>query len=237
MRILIKTAVLAFLLLSPVFSTANEDYLDSFTREVRDVIDDHFANVFALEDSNLVIDYPIIDTTFNIINYDEIKILPTRKRPRKGVQMITCGLFSRGRLKSSFRLKVRVKTYQTVVVTDIRIKRQEHLTRKDVKLAWRETSKLRTKVYTHIADVLDKRSRRVIQSGEILTESVLEELPLIPNGSRVTIYFNSRGVEVVMPGKARQDGHLGKKVLVWCLANKRSFTAVVLDSESVRVDL
>ncbi len=215
----------------------NEEFLHPFIKDVQQVIQKYIQESLDVKQSDLFIEFSMIDTTYNSIKWDEIRILPGRRGAKKGVQMIKYGIFSKGEFRKDFSIKVRVKTIQDVVVTTQTAKRQHILGPDDVKLERRETTKVRGLVCTSIEDVLQLRTKRIVVGGEILIQSVLEDLPLIPNGARVTIQFKSSGVDVDMPGKAKQDGYLGKKVLVKCMANNRSYRAIVVDSKTVIVEI
>lgn len=236
----LKFILLIFLLLTariqPAFSE-NDEFLHPFIVDVQKTIEEYLQESLEVEQNDLFVEFFMIDTTYSFVKWDEIGVLPGRRGAKKGVQMIKYGLFRKGKLKKEFSIKIRVKTIQNVVVTTQNTKRQHILEPEDVKLQRRETTKVRDMVFTSIEDVLHLRTKRIVGGGEILTHSVLEDLPLIPIGTKVTIQFKNRSVEVDMPGKVRKDGYLGKKVLVKCTANNRSYSAIVVDAKTVRVEI
>ncbi len=236
----LKLSLLVVLLLTawvqPTFSE-NDEFLHPFIVDVQKAIEKYLGESLEVKQGDLFIEFSMIDTTYSFIRWDEIQVIPNRRGAKKGVQMIKYGLFRDGKLKKDFSLKIRVSTVQNVVVTAQYTGRQHIFEPENVELQRRETTKVRGVTFTSIDDVLGLRTKRIVMAGEILTQNVLEEPPLIPNGAKITIQFNNGGVEVEMPGKARQDGYLGKKVLVKCTANNRSYNAKVVNAKTVRVEI
>jgi flagella basal body P-ring formation protein FlgA len=173
----------------------------------------------------------------NDLIYDEVRILPTKKTVRRGLQMIRCGLFFKSRLQHTILVKVVVKTFQNVVVSSSDIKRQQSLRPEDLKLDRRETTRLKRGFYLTVADAVGKQSKRWVRQDEILYSDLTETQPLIRRGSEIEIHFSRGALNIVLPGVARQDGRLGKPIAVKCRETRRVYNAQVLDSKTVLVDL
>ncbi|MDH3252801.1 MAG: flagellar basal body P-ring formation chaperone FlgA, partial [Ignavibacteria bacterium] len=64
------------------------------------------------------------------------------------------------------------------------------------------------------ADVRGKRASRMIREGSIITESVLEDVPLVRANRPVTIVAQVGNVTVSLRGIAKEDGCRGERILV-----------------------
>ena len=81
------------------------------------------------------------------------------------------------------------------------------------------------------------RTTRLIQAGDVITENLVETLPVITRGGGVEIRFKRGLLEITTPGIARQDGKIGDEIRVKCVESKKSYTAKIIDAKTVLVDL
>ena len=170
--------------------------------------------------------------------FDKIEILPSRRPIRKGVQMVRFGLFNGTRLLKDFQAKVRIKTFQNIVVAKANLTRHEIIRAEDLMLSRRETTKLKAdNFYTLASDLIGLRTKRLMKKGVIIAPNGVETVPVINRGSEVEIHFSKGPLNIVLPGIAREDGRPGKSIRVQCLENRRSYHADVIDSHKVKVNL
>jgi len=71
----------------------------------------------------------------------------------------------------------------------------------------------------------------------VITENLVERLPVIARGGGVDIRFKRGLLEITTPGIARQDGKIGDEIRVKCVESKKSYTAKVIDAKTVLVNL
>lgn len=206
--------------------------------DVQDVIRGFVQEKLRLSNGELLIE---ISGLHNRLNggeiYDEVKVLPTRNPVRKGVQLIRCGLFFRSQLQEKIQARVRVRTFQFVVVSNANIARHEVLRPEMFQLAKRETTNLTRTIFTSITDIAGLRTKRMVRTGEIIVGNLVEALPVIARGSEVEIHFRKGSLDIVLPGIAREDGQPGGTLRVQCLENRRNYKAEVIDSSNVIVNL
>lgn len=72
------------------------------------------------------------------------------------------------------------------------------------------------------------RAKRTLRAGEVLTAEVLEPIPLVSKGERVSLQATYGGVQVVTTGIAESDGSLGDVIIVINAASGKKVHACVI---------
>ncbi len=206
--------------------------------QIRAAVHAHFSDVLNLPASEIVVEFPKA-IHFRVTNpvWDDIVVLPGKQRTRTGLQVLKVGLFHAGELLHSTAAKVRVRTFQDVVVAQKMLRRHEIVAAQQVVLERRETTKMKRDLFASIEDVIGLRTTRVLQSGEVVTAGMVKTAPLITRGASVDIRFLRGAVEIVLPGVARQDGFYGRTIRVKCLETRKIFEAEILNAKTVLVNL
>ena len=231
--ILLITLMLAF---RAGFAGAGSNNTDDLTTALQREITSYVIQQLGLSEQDLLLEIGQSRTELKSgLLWDQIQILPGRRPVSKGLQLLRCGVFLDGRLQQSLDVKVRVRTFQDVVASAALLGRHETILPEHLVISRRETTTLGQPVFTKIEDVAGMWAKMVIRTGQIITENLVEILPLIRSGSPVKVYFRSEGLEVTMPGVAQQDGFANARVRVKCRDTKKSYTAVVQDAHAVVV--
>ncbi|MFQ5705966.1 MAG: flagellar basal body P-ring formation chaperone FlgA [bacterium] len=173
----------------------------------------------------------------NISAAAEFRVLPSRGKIKKGSQMIRCGLFLDNELLRRFAVRINVRVFQTVVVSNRPLSRLTLLADDFLSLSRRETTHISRTIYTSKDGLVGLRTRRFVQSGEIVTEDLVEVPPLIARGKEVRIIFKKDALEISVTGVSREDGRLGETIKVKCLETNKTFKANVVDATTVIVPL
>lgn len=84
-------------------------------------------------------------------------------------------------------------------------------------------------------EALGKRPTRFLRAGAVLTDAVLDVVPLIQRGQQVEILAQVGDVSVSTPGIARSDGRRGDLIPVLNSLSNRIVQGIVLDGERVLV--
>lgn len=213
---------------------------DEFTSEgkLKKVIHNYFADSFNIAADDLVIEYPGFPVKIkDLTEFDNVTVLPSQRGARKGIQIVKCAFMRAGQLQETISVKVRVKTFQTVVVNRSRLGRHAILQLDDLELERRETTNVKQAFFKSKEKLPGKRSKRIVQAGEILTDSIIEITPLVSRGSQVELLFRRGALVISLPGIARQDGYEGEFIRVKCLENQKTYNGKIRDSESVIIKL
>ncbi len=207
-------------------------------KKIQQAIHDFVNQNLQVPHGELLIEFhPFNDSFMNGSITGEVKILPKENKIHKGNQILKCGIFQQGQLIETFNCRVNIQTYQTIVVSNKPISLHTILEKEDLILERRETTKISKKFYTSMDELLGSRTKRFIQTGEIILENMVEPMPVITRGKQVNIRFMKGALEIVLPGLARQDGYVGEKIRVRCLKTNKNFKAKIVDPNTVIVNL
>ena len=208
------------------------------TEQLKTTIEKYVLHKLQLSKDELLLEFPNLEKQTAVkITFDEIKILPSQKPVRKGVQLIKCGLFRNGQHLKTLNVNTRIRTFQKVVVSKKKLGRFAVVSPEDLQLARLETTHLTKKTFSSLKELSGLRTTRLIQTGDVITENLVETLPVITRGGRVQIRFKRGELEITTPGVARQDGKIGDEIRVKCVESKKSYTAKVIDAKTVLVNL
>ncbi len=129
-------------------------------------------------------------------------------------------------------ITVRLKLYKTVLAAVKRINQRERLTRSDFRLEKMDVSTLTGTPVDSSIVVGKYRSKIYLNSGDVLTEEMIEPEPIINPGDPLKAKFISGSVIVSLDVISRQEGLAGQIITVISKDNKL-FKAKVIDSQNV----
>ena len=208
------------------------------TEQLKTTIEKYVLHELQLSKDELLLEFPNLEKQTAVkTTFDEIKILPSQKPVRKGIQLIKCGLFRNGQHLKTLKVNTRIRTFEKVVVSKTKLGRFAVLSPEDLQLARLETTHLTKKTFSSLKELSGLRTTRLIQAGDIITGNLVETPPVIARGGGVQIRFKRGMLEITTPGIARQDGKIGDEILDKCVESKKSYTAKVIDAKTVLVNL
>jgi flagella basal body P-ring formation protein FlgA len=206
-------------------------------KQVCSAVKAFYVKHLRLPASDISIEYTDLDKFAEVAAFSSIKVLPSRNRIKPGIQVLRIGLYNGEHMLEEIQLKVRIRTYQTVIVAAERLQRHQVIGGQDLLTERRETSLIRKQFFLSKDPVCGQRTKRLLNKGEILYGDAVETVPLIERGKRVELRFHKGQIEIALPGVARQDGRHGDKIEVKCVDTKKLFKGFVQDSKTVIVNL
>lgn len=141
----------------------------------------------------------------------------------RGVVGVACN----GTTPWKIYVPVRLALIDAVVVTRRPVVRGQALTAEDLMLDEVDVTAQRHGVYRRIEDVVGLRSKRQLDSGDVLSANLLQRAKLVKRGGAVQIIAIGGGLSVSMRGEALADGGQGDRVRVKNLASGRVITGTV----------
>jgi flagella basal body P-ring formation protein FlgA len=132
----------------------------------------------------------------------------------RGSCTVVVELSAGGKLVKAVPVQVRVRTFGRLLVAKSRIERHARMTSSDFESRRVETTGLRTDWVRSPEAVETKRTRRMIGPGSVLYESMLERIPVVFQGDRVTLRVVANGVTLSVQAIAREDGYAGESITV-----------------------
>ncbi|MCS6860473.1 MAG: flagellar basal body P-ring formation chaperone FlgA [Abditibacteriales bacterium] len=140
-----------------------------------------------------------------------------------------------GRTVRTLNLFLKIHVYADVVVAARTLSRREVIAESDVQTERRDLSSLPPDVCLDAKDVIGKRLTRVAVKGQALNRAMLEIAPDVTAGSRVIVRASIGQVKITLLAEAREDGWIGKTILVRNVDSNKTFRATVVDVGVVEV--
>jgi flagella basal body P-ring formation protein FlgA len=149
--------------------------------------------------------------------------------------LVSVSIYADGRLVRTLNLFLKVHVFADVVVATRTMPHRAILTQSDVQTERRDLSSLPPDVCLDVKDAVGKRLTRAVAKGQPLTRASLETAPDVPAGSKVTVMVVIGQVKITLVGEAREDGWIGKAILIRNADSNKSFRAVVVDAGTASV--
>jgi len=109
------------------------------------------------------------------------------------------------------------------------------VTAEDVKLVPHHLVRKGERYAFSIDEIVGKRVRRAVPQGAPILLGMVEDVPIIRAGDRVTLIVEGDGMEITTTGEAKENGYLGRRVAVINVESKKMVYGKVRDASSVVV--
>lgn len=119
-----------------------------------------------------------------------------------------------GRPLAPKRVEGRYKELVAIPVLKDRLRRSEQITSEAIEWKHVPVERLRPGTITDDAALIGKAPRRTISPGRAIRSEELIALPVVHKGDRVTMKYQSGGIEINAIGEALEDGAIGETVRV-----------------------
>jgi flagella basal body P-ring formation protein FlgA len=143
-------------------------------------------------------------------------------------------------LKSGYELTyaatARVRAFASVLVAAERLNRHEIIGGRALRVEKREVTHLTDAYFTDPAEVVGKRTRRVISPERIITASDVEKVPLVDRGTGVMVTVVLGRVTVTSKARALEDGDIGEIIKVQDLTTGKRLMGTVAGKGLVVLD-
>lgn len=149
----------------------------------------------------------------------------------------TVGVRCRGPVAWKVFLTARVRIEAQLVTAVRALPRGTVLRAEDLRVEQRDTALAPSGAIGDPALAIGKRLRQPLLAGRPVTRSMLDILPVIRRGQRVTLLARTGTLTVRMEGQALSDGRPGERIRVRNNSSQRIIEGVVVDSGLVMVEL
>lgn len=123
-----------------------------------------------------------------------------------------------------------------VVVAARSLSRGTVLTERDLRIVHKDVGTGSAGALRSPAEALGKRLRRPVAAGRVLTDTVLEAVPVIRRGQQVELVAGVGPLTVRMTGRALSDGAAGQRIRVRNLNSRKVVEGIVDPAGFVRTD-
>lgn len=127
--------------------------------------------------------------------------------------------------------------FDRVFVSKVLLNRHHILTGSDIRKEMRDVTGLSGSPYKDVESLLEKRTKRVVGKGRVITDDMIESPPLICRGDRVELVLVYGNLKVTTTGFARKDGWLGDRIRIRGTKNQGEIIGRVISSKEVEVQL
>lgn len=131
-------------------------------------------------------------------------------------------------------ITLRLKLYKEVFILTNSVKRGEAIKSTDFQLKVVDVSGVRGKIVSEGFYPENYKAKFNLNINDVLTEELLEPIPVIKRGNKVTAYSVNGRVVISLEANAREDGSIGEIIRI-VTPDKKLFKARVLDSLSVNI--
>ncbi|GAX59808.1 flagellar basal body P-ring protein [Candidatus Scalindua japonica] len=128
-----------------------------------------------------------------------------------------------------------VRVFEFVAVAKKKIRRNQSLTKENVILTRRETTRTRGMSFSSIDDLKGMITTTSVQPRIILTEHMVETPPTLKQGSIVKLIVKKSGFKIVTKGLAQQTGYKGDVIKVRNINSKKIIYGQIINHDSVQV--
>jgi len=132
-------------------------------------------------------------------------------------------------------LSAQVDIYRPVPVAVKSIGRGDLIDIADIRMEARNISQIPEESLLTTRDISGKAAKRMINAGDVIRPTLLDQPKAISRGENVTITANSGGIQVVMQGTAMTDGKLGQQIRVRNNQSERIISARVVGPAAVEI--
>ncbi len=129
----------------------------------------------------------------------------------------------------------KVRVFEYVAIAKRKIARNRQLTKENVFMARRETTKIRGLAFSSRDNLTGKTTAVSVLPNTILTEDMVETPPTIKQGSVVKVFIKSSGFRIVTKGLAQQTGYTGEVIKVKNMDSKKILYGEIVDSDRVQI--
>ena len=164
------------------------------------------------------------------------KVVPPRNGELWGKIPFSINFDVNGKLHKRVWATATVEVFAEVLVTRKPLGRYKPITEDDIEMQKLNLANLPSNVITDPEAVLGKRTKRAIGAKTVLRTNLVEFPPLVKRGDVVVIIAESDGLKISALGQVKKKGALGDRIPVINFDSKKILYALVLDSNTVKVD-
>ncbi len=177
-------------------------------------------------------------TNLGELKGSDLEIRPVLLRAKgRGPVHVALELFRGDERISRKVVTVDLQIFQDVLVTTRRFNRHEEIDPDFLVYERINTRSLSDRPFSSPDAVIGSRTKRIIQEGEPLLTSMVEEVPVIGRGDKVLLIVTVGGVSVSARGTALQDGAPGDLISVRNDRGGKRLPCTVVSAGVVRVEM
>jgi flagella basal body P-ring formation protein FlgA len=136
------------------------------------------------------------------------------------------------KIVSSSMITIKVKLFKNVFVARKEIRRGENLEPNYFQLKDVDVAPNSDKIFDLVDELVKYRSKVMIKDGAVLSEEMVEPIPVVKKGDNLILHTAGSGVDISQEVIARQDGCIGDVISVHAKMN-RLYKAKIVDKKNL----
>ena len=169
--------------------------------------------------------------------FDSVNITPLTQGEPCGVLSFRVELINGDQLIEQGQVRVRIKKFEFVYVATELIRRHNIINDSNVQLKLMDITYLSDVPIQDPAQINEQWAKRNIKPEQIITNKIIENIPLVKQGKRVTILCSSGGFEISVPGLTLEQGSKGDLIRVQNSQSNKTIKCTVVSANTVEVAL
>jgi flagella basal body P-ring formation protein FlgA len=141
-----------------------------------------------------------------------------------------------GKEVKKMRVTAQVHIFTDVVVARSHLKKNQVIQEKDLQLVNKNISVLAPDVMTDFEEVVGKRTTLTMNGQEVFRKSMVERVPLVKKGDRITLIVENSRFRITSVGEVQEEGGKGERVRLLNVSSKREVYGRILDANTAQVD-
>ncbi len=134
-------------------------------------------------------------------------------------------------------VKADVKALDGVVKSKRPFRKGHVITGNDIYIAKMDIRKMPNNSIRNAETVSGKSLRRSIAANIPIVEDMIEKSRVVKRGKSVVLLIRHRGLNITAAGKTREKGYVGMPVKAINLSSRKEITGVLVDENTVRLEL
>jgi flagella basal body P-ring formation protein FlgA len=190
---------------------------------------------YQLNDSDVEIIVRKNRLTSTVDNCDILTVDPLTQGEPRGVISVRVSLQQDGELIEQGQVRLRISHFDSVLVADHLIRRHDHLSPTSVSKKRKEVTYQTDRPLQDISGIEGLWAKRNINPDQIITDKIVEEIPVIKQHHTVKIVCTNPLFEVSVLGTAMEAGSRGEIIRVKNSQSNKIIAATVVDESTVAV--
>ncbi len=197
----------------------------------------------------IIIDYPNyenLSVSTNIKNNHLLKKIPEKtnfcslslnKKPIPiGISIINVNLLDKeNKILETKPLIIYITANADFVVTTRLINAKEIIKEADLEIINLEINNKPQNIILKKSAIINKETKVGIPKGSIITNSMIQEVPIIRKGEKITMIYLNNNIQLVLRATALEDGCLGSKINVKLSDSAQVFKGEIIEARKVLV--
>ncbi len=141
------------------------------------------------------------------------------------------------RSDKNIMVKANVQAFDQIVKSRRPFKKGHVVDQSDLYIARMNIRKMPKSAMKNPDEIIGKSLRRSVVANIPLVEGMIEHSQVVKRGKRIVIVINHNGLNITAAGKTKEKGYVGKVVKAVNISSRKVITGILIDENTVKVEL